>query len=1322
MKFFQRLRARPFSERGFTARERRQVLAATRNKDVAGVALPLAAKSPAPARAGFTIVEVLITIGLLILVMFGIYGAYSLMIRLTGQSRAQTVGLQLAQEKIEFIRNLPYQSVGVVGAVPAGVVPASESMSRSSVQFTVNTTIRNIDDPFDGDAAGSIPGKPVDTDPVDYKRVEVQITCAACPSGSPIVLTTNVVPRGVEAGASTGSLLVRVINKSGQPVAQAAVGIKNAGVSPTVDFTDTTDVNGKLMVVGMPAASGYRLTIAKPGYSSDGTLPPGDPKNPNPVKPDPTIVAGQITELTFSIDRVSTLVVKTANQACESIGYVSAHVQGQTLIGTNPDVPKTSFELATDSYVGGVATPPANPTVAGSVNDSTNLSNPISVFVSGPYAYVAAYSGNRLTVVNVSNPASPTVTGSVMDATRLGGSSSVFVSGQYAYVTADFGNRLTVVNVSNPASPTVTGSVKDNTNLSRPMSVFVSGQYAYVAAHEGSRLTVVDVLNPASPTVVGSAYDATNLDGPYSVFVSGQYAYVALDYSNRLTVVDISNPLSPTVVGSVSDATNLDNSASVFVSGQYAYVAATIGNRLTVVDVSNPSSPTVVGSINDATNLYGARSVRVSGRYAYVAVSAGNRLTVVDVSNPSSPTVVGSINDATNLNYPVSVFVSGRYAYVAAFDGSRLTVVDLGQWVDTSPISPAVVGSVNDATNLNFPASVFVSGRYAYVAAATGNRLTVVDISNPSSPTVMGSVRDATNLNNPISVFVSGRYAYVAAFSGNRLTVVDVSNLSSPTVTGSVNDDTNLNGAYSVFVSGRYAYVVAQTGNRLTVVDVSNPSSPTVVGSVNDAVNLNTSYSVFVSGRYAYVAAFSGNRLTVVDISNPSSPTVVGSVNDATNLNGAISVFVSGRYAYVAAFFGKRLTVVDISNPSSPTVVGSVRDTTNLSGARSVFVSGRYAYVAAYSGNRLAVVDISNPSSPTVVSSVNDATNLNFPISVFVSGRYAYVGVYTGDRLTVVDLGSYVETPTTAGTWQKVVPNLEADSYSVSLTPLQQYDLAGTIPILPVNLLPNSNQDLTLVLANKTAHSLRVSVRDSATGLPLSDAAVTLQRGPFNQTIQSGAGYFNQTDWSGGPGQDTYGNYTRYWADDGNVDTTGSAAGKIALKKIGGQYPASGTLISSTVDFGESVNPISILWNQSVQFIEGPPPQKFQIATNNDNATWNFLGPDGTANTFYTVGNTSLNAIHNGSRYLRYQVMLKAPPGGVAEGGVGQVVAQAPQEIHDIAVTYAKGCATPGQAFFSDVPTETYNLKIRKDGYQSLTNQVTVQGATSVDVVLSPLQ
>ncbi|MBI3305411.1 hypothetical protein HYZ80_03775, partial [Candidatus Parcubacteria bacterium] len=352
-------------------------------------------------------------------------------------------------------------------------------------------------------------------------------------------------------------------------------------------------------------------------------------------------------------------------------------------------------------------------------------------------------------------------------------------------------------------------------------------------------------------------------------------------------------------------------------------------------------------------------------------------------------------------------------------------------------------GSVNDATNLNGARLVFVSGRYDYVVAQTGNRLTVVDVSNPSSPTVVGSVNDATNLNDPYSVFVSGRYAYVAALTGNRLTVVDISNPSSPTVVGSVNDATNLNNPISVFVSGRYAYVSVYTGNRLTVVDISNPSSPTVVGSVNDATNLNLPGGVFVSGRYAYVAGNVGNRLTVVDVSNPASPTVVGSVNDAVNLNRPVSVFVSGRYAYASSSFGDRLTVVDVSTPASPTVVGSVYDATNLDNPQSVFVSGRYAYVAANSSNRLTVVELAGIDVPTVLTGSIQTTTLDtWSFANIGSDLYVRGGIVGGPGGIMTNGGFSVSATTTqtagGGTFFSINPFPETwppGTSSVTSTP-----------------------------------------------------------------------------------------------------------------------------------------------------------------------------------------------------------------------------------------------------------------------------------------------
>ena len=127
----------------------------------------------------------------------------------------------------------------------------------------------------------------------------------------------------------------------------------------------------------------------------------------------------------------------------------------------------------------------------------------------------------------------------------------------------------------------------------------------------------------------------------------------------------------------------------------------------------------------------------------------------------------------------------------------------------------------------------------------------------------------------------------------------------------------------------------------------------------------------------------------------------------------------------------------------------------------------------------------------------------------------------------------------------------------------------------------------------------------------------------------TGRGYLEQTDWSGNG--------------DGNIDTN-SPAGELKLKKVLGHYVLFGILTSSIFDTGTSSNFNNIVWTPTDQ-----PPQtgvdsvKFQLATSPDNTattTWQYLGPDGTSGTYYTISNNNINSLHNGDRYFRYKVFL----------------------------------------------------------------------------------
>lgn len=273
----------------------------------------------------------------------------------------------------------------------------------------------------------------------------------------------------------------------------------------------------------------------------------------------------------------------------------------------------------------------------------------------------------------------------------------------------------------------------------------------------------------------------------------------------------------------------------------------------------------------------------------------------------------------------------------------------------------------------------------------------------------------------------------------------------------------------------------------------------------------------------------------------------------------------------------------------------------------------------------------------------------------------------------------------------KVLNNMEWDSFT--LTPGASSYIIGVNPPSPFAVLPDSIQNVDIIFGAGTPNNLLVVVKDSSTGLPLSEVVLTLDQGMANVVTKvTGRGYFNQTDWSGGAGQTDWNDEARYLNDDGNIETN-SPSGELKLKKILGSYVPSGVLTSSMFDTGTSTNFTSVVWTPTAQPPQtGTDPVKIQIATSPDNTattTWNYLGPDGTAGTFYTLSNNNINSVHNGDRYLRYKIFLATE------------VANKTPNIADVAVTYTSGCIPPGQAVFDALSPGNHDLLLEKSGYQT---------------------
>ncbi len=289
------------------------------------------------------LVELLVSIAVFIGISIAVYTGYVEVMKVIRSSRAHTVATALVREQFEIIRNMPYANIGIRNGVPAGTIDRFQTLTRNGFVFGATTTVRNTDDMFDG----TIGGSPNDLSPADYKTVAIEIACTNCQHETPLTLTTVVSPRGLETSSSNGALFVKVFDANGQAVQGANVHIVNNFVVPNLSIDEITDINGMVQIVDAPPSNeSYEITVSKQGYSTERTYLSGAPSNPNPLKPHATVVLQQVTQSSFSIDRVGRVYVSTLDSMCQPIADAEFSVTGSKLIGTSPSV----LSFATTSY------------------------------------------------------------------------------------------------------------------------------------------------------------------------------------------------------------------------------------------------------------------------------------------------------------------------------------------------------------------------------------------------------------------------------------------------------------------------------------------------------------------------------------------------------------------------------------------------------------------------------------------------------------------------------------------------------------------------------------------------------------------------------------------------------------------------------------------------------------------------------------------------------------------------------------------------------------------------------------------------------------
>ncbi len=265
-------------------------------------------------RKGFTLVDVLVGISLMLILFLGIFGAFQLGLKTVGLTKAKITATSLANQKLEEVRNLPYAEIGIEGIDEGGGISGFEYYPEESQEYLIETEVFCRNNPADGSQDACL---------CDYKTVAVSVSWSFSFPGE-INLATDVAPKNdiQECEKAGGVLEVNVFDAQGLGVGSIEVEVENVNTG-NQDYC-VTDAGGLchgekgIFLASSTEPEDYKVTVPSPGtsleYSAQQTFRSGDVYDSttiaNPENPNATIFNGQITEASFSIDRLGAFAVE----------------------------------------------------------------------------------------------------------------------------------------------------------------------------------------------------------------------------------------------------------------------------------------------------------------------------------------------------------------------------------------------------------------------------------------------------------------------------------------------------------------------------------------------------------------------------------------------------------------------------------------------------------------------------------------------------------------------------------------------------------------------------------------------------------------------------------------------------------------------------------------------------------------------------------------------------------------------------------------------------------------------------------------------------
>lgn len=711
---------------------------------------------------------------------------------------------------------------------------------------------------------------------------------------------------------------------------------------------------------------------------------------------------------------------------------------------------------------------------------------------------------------------------------------------------------------------------------------------------------------------------------------------------NEFSLLDMSDVSenTPAVIASYG----ISSANDFAVQNGYAYIAADQTGPGAEVIILQVPTMTLVATL-DLPGSAQAQGVYLNGDTLVVVRAedgSSDELVFYNISDPYSPTLLGGVDLGISLN---DVVFDGTNAFaISGADAQEVTVVRIS---DFSVIETLDLTGHSDALAIDW------FGDFLYVGKdqnPSGFELAKIDMSSPASLLVTSTLEVGARVDR-LQVDTHGEYAVVATSHGDKeFFVINLSDFSE----ANSGDAYGSSAAKSSSVFGGNGYIGSASDTRdVTVFHVSPGGwgSTSLVSSVNLSGNHDES-SVWVDGHYVYMATENNGAnvdFFIYDISTPINPTYLGSLDTHSDIN---DVLVYGNYAYIATKDNsEEFMVIDISTKTSPVKIASYNASGSADG-KSLTRVGNTIFLGRLqsSAPELYAIDISNPVSPISLGSAE----------------------YDSDLRKLVSDSSNVYAATSSGSEELAVfdalnPAMMSQIGSLNLSggqPGRSIALSGSL--LAIGRDDDREQELVMIdvsSPNNPQYLGGIDVPEEVSGIAFENGAFV-----HISTDASDGAYrrYNVTDpanpildisfdlESEGKGIFFNGVYAFVATEDNASELKIIGPGSVPT-----DYTREGNFTSQGFDAGSDVSWDSLEWT-----VSGTGSVVFRIRsadTQGNLSTAQWVGPDGTPNSAFTVWGSSIvtDPSASGHRWFQWKASL------VGDGATTPV-------LEDVTVRYSQ--------------------------------------------------